>query len=70
MKFSLSRTGQKIESFFKEVYLELKKVNWLSRRELFKYTMIVIAVTLVVASFLGGLDYIFTFLLKKFILYK
>jgi len=58
----------KTKSFLKEVYLELRKVSWLSRRELFKYTVVVILLTLITAAFLGGLDYIFTTLLKSFIL--
>jgi len=66
----ISNIPNKIKSFLKEVYIELKKVNWLSRRDLLKYTFIVILVTLAVSFFLGGLDYIFTFLIKKFILYR
>jgi len=65
---SLNNIGTRIKSFLKEVYLELKKVNWLNRRELLRYTLIVIAVTFVVAFFLGSLDYIFTYLIKRFIL--
>lgn len=68
MKFN--NIPQKIKSFLKEVYIELRKVNWLNRRDLLKYTLIVISVTLAVAAFLGGLDYIFTLLMKKFILYR
>lgn len=66
----LAGLTQKIKSFLKEVYIELKKVNWLNRQELFKYTLMVILVTLTVSFFLGGLDFIFTTLMKKFILYK
>lgn len=58
---------QKIKSFFKEVYLEMRKVNWLERHDILKYTMIVLFVTIVVAAFLGGLDYIFSTLVKVFI---
>lgn len=58
---------QKIQVFFKEVYVELRKVNWLTRTEVLRYTLIVLAVTIVVAAFLGGLDYIFSELIKKFI---
>ncbi|MFA5878157.1 MAG: preprotein translocase subunit SecE [Candidatus Staskawiczbacteria bacterium] len=64
----LNNIPAKIKSFLKEVYLELKKVSWLSRKELLKYTVIVILLTLLTAAFLGGLDYIFSTLLKKFIL--
>jgi len=58
---------QKIKIFFKEVYVELRKVNWLSRNEVLKYTLIVSAVTIVVAALLGGLDYIFSTALRSFI---
>jgi preprotein translocase SecE subunit len=58
---------QRIQTFFKEVYIELRKTNWLSRNEVLRYTLIVLAVTIVVAAFLGSLDYIFSTALKSFI---
>jgi len=58
---------QKINVFFKEVWVEMKRVSWLSQKDIIKYTLIVIAVTLIVAAFLGGLDYIFSAILKLFI---
>jgi preprotein translocase subunit SecE len=61
-------TLNKITGFLKEVRLEMKKVNWPSREETIKYTLIVIGVSLVVAIYLGGLDYIFSFLLNRFFL--
>lgn len=57
----------KLKTFFKEVYVELKKVNWLSRNEVLRYTLIVLAVTVIVAALLGGLDYIFSTLIREFI---
>jgi len=59
---------QKIISFLKEVRLEMKKVNWPTRKETIKYTLIVIGVSVAVATFLGSLDFIFTTILNKFIL--
>jgi preprotein translocase subunit SecE len=59
---------QKVVTFLKEVRLEMKKVNWPTRRETIRYTLIVIGVSLVVAAFLGGWDFIFTTLLNKFVL--
>jgi len=56
----------KIKNFFKEVYVEMKRVSWLSRKEITRYTLIVVAFTFAFAAFLGSLDYIFSFLLKKF----
>lgn len=59
---------KKIVSFLKEVRLEMKKVNWPTRKETIRYTLIVIGVSVVVAVFLGGLDFIFTTILNKFVL--
>jgi len=58
----------KITTFLKEVRLEMKKVNWPTRQETLRYTLIVIGVSIVVAVFLGGIDFIFTTLLNRFIL--
>ena len=59
---------QKFNVFFKEVLVEMKKVSWLSKNDILKYTGMVLAVTIIVAGFLGGLDYIFTTAIKYFIL--
>jgi len=59
---------QKLNVFFKEVWVEMKRVSWLSQKELLRYTLIVLAVTFVVAAFLGGLDYIFTEIIRRFII--
>jgi preprotein translocase subunit SecE len=58
----------KITTFLKEVRLELKKVTWPTRQDTVKYTMTVVIISLGVALFLGAADYIFAWLLKKFIL--
>ena len=60
-------TIEQAKTFFKEAYIELRKTNWLSQSEVFRYTLLVLAVTIVVAAFLGGLDYIFSTTLKSFI---
>jgi len=64
----ISNLPSKIITFLKEVRLEMKKVNWPTRKETIKYTLIVIGVSIGVAVFLGGLDFIFTTILNKFIL--
>ncbi len=56
---------KKIITFLKEAKLELKKVNWPTREESLRYTMIVIVVSVFVAAFLGGLDVVFNRLLEK-----
>ncbi len=46
--------------FFGELISELKKVTWLSRRELMYLTGLVLIVTVIMALILGVLDYGFT----------
>ena len=58
----------KIITFLKEVRLEMKKVNWPTRQETIKYTLLVIGESLSVSIFLGGIDFIFTAILNKFII--
>ena len=62
------RLFSKIITFLKEVKVELKKVNWPTRKQTIKYTLIVIGVSLAVAVFLGGLDFLFTWLITNFLL--
>lgn len=58
----------KLSIYLKEVRLELGKVNWPTKAETIRYTAVVIGVSLTVAVFLGGMDYIFSWLLNKFVL--
>ena len=58
----------KIIDFFKEVKLELKRVNWPTIKETLKNTLIVISISVAVAVLLGGADFIFKKILDKFIL--
>jgi preprotein translocase subunit SecE len=58
----------KITNFLKETRVEMKKVNWPTRKETIKYTLIVIGLSFAIAFFLGGLDLLFTFLISKFLL--
>ncbi len=65
---SIINIFSKIDNFFKEVKLEIKKVNWLTTKETIRYTLIIIGVSIATAAFLGGIDFLFTRLLDKFIL--
>ena len=65
---NITNIPNKIVTFLKEVRLEMKKVNWPTRDETIKYTLIVIGVSLVIAIYLGGLDFLITNLINKFIL--
>jgi len=66
MKFS--QLPKKAITFLKEVRVELKRVTWPTRQQTIKYTLIVIGLSLVVAAFLGGLDFFFTWLLSNFVI--
>ncbi|MDY0323793.1 MAG: preprotein translocase subunit SecE [Candidatus Carbobacillus sp.] len=52
------RTG----AYFRESWLELKKVKWPTRRELISYTLVVLGTVVAVALFFYVLDIIFNFL--------
>lgn len=45
--------------FFREVVAELKKVTWPTREETIKLTTVVIAISVLVGLFIGGLDALF-----------
>jgi len=57
----------KIKRFLREVVIELKRVNWPSKKETIKHTLTVIGVLAIVAFFLGGLDFFYTELLNNLI---
>lgn len=65
---NIKNIPSRIKSFLKEVRLEMKKVNWPTRKETLKYTLVVVGFSVVVAVFLGGLDFVFQYLLNKFML--
>ena len=44
--------------FVREVVSELKKVTWPTRPETVKLTLVVIAISLLVGIFIGGLDFL------------
>lgn len=53
-------TFGRIPSFLKEVKSEMGKVSWLSRQQTARLTLIVVGISMVVAFFIGVLDFIFT----------
>jgi preprotein translocase subunit SecE len=55
-------------SFVGETIAELKKVSWLSRREAFYLTALVLLVAITVGAILGAIDYGFSFLVDKLII--
>ena len=55
----------KIINYLKASRLELMKVAWPSRKQTIQYTIEVIVVSAIVATFLGGVDYLLTLLLTS-----
>lgn len=52
--------------YLRGVREEVKKITWPTRQQTYRYTGIVIVVSILVAAFLGGLDFLFTYLLNTF----
>ena len=53
--------------FLKEVKVELTKVTWPTRQEVMRLTVIVVAVSVAVGIYIGGLDLVFTKLTHLFL---
>jgi len=59
----------KTTEYFKDIKGELKHVNWPTKNQTIAYTVIVIALSVLVAYFLGVFDFIFSQGLGKIIGY-
>ena len=49
-----------IRKFYRETIAELRKVSWPTRSEAINLTRVVLVVIVLMSSFLGILDYLFT----------
>ncbi len=57
----------KIKDYFNETKVELKHVIWPSRSQTIFYTVVVVAVSVLIAYFLGLFDFLFSKGLEKVI---
>ena len=57
----------KIKKFFNDVYVEMQKVAWPSRDELFGSTTIVIIMSVAMAIFIGVVDRFLNFVVNTLI---
>lgn len=57
----------KLWQFFQSVWYELQRVVWPSRAENWAFTVVVIIAILVVALYMGALDYIMGFIARHFL---
>ena len=55
---------EKVLGYFSEVRTELSKVTWPKRQEVIRLTLVVFAISLIVAFYVGGLDFVFTKILE------
>jgi preprotein translocase subunit SecE len=54
-------------TFLREVRVELAKVSWPTQGQLIRYTLVVVAVSVALAVYLGLLDAIFSFALRRIV---
>lgn len=59
-----------IANFFQETKAELKKVTWPTKKETLRHTSLVVVISVVLATFIGVVDYVFTIGLDKLISLK
>lgn len=52
-------------NYFKGAFAEMRKVTWPTRKETYNYTLLVVTISIIIALFLGGLDYIFNYTLER-----
>ncbi len=63
----MANITEQIRSFLQESRQELKRVNWPTREEAIRYTVFVVGFSLVLALFLGILDFGFMQAIEKII---
>jgi len=57
----------KISEYIKETRSEMSHVTWPTRSQAINYALLVVAISIVVAAFLGICDYVFSRILTLFI---
>jgi len=61
---------KKITTFLKDVKEEMRHVSWLNRRDLGRYTLIVVVASIIVALYLWAFDLVFagflSFIIRSF----
>jgi len=57
----------KAVTYFKASWKELKKVTWPTKNETVNYTLLVVSISLIIATFLGIIDWLFSLILEKLV---
>ena len=63
-KKAQAKKENRIVAYFKETQAEIRKVHWPTRREATNLTGVVLAVTVGMSIFLGGVDYLLSELVR------
>jgi preprotein translocase subunit SecE len=58
----------RVVRYFREVWVELNRVEWPTRRQLVSMTVVVLSVLVVTMLYLGALDYAASVLIKQWLL--
>lgn len=56
-----------IKNYFITAYQEISKVVWPTRDEIVRYTILVVILSIIVAAFLGSLDFFFKGTIERII---
>ena len=59
---------ERIFNFFRETQSELKRTNWPTKEETIRYTWVVLGLSIFLIIVLGSLDYLFTYIVTKYLL--
>ncbi|QQR82116.1 preprotein translocase subunit SecE [Candidatus Campbellbacteria bacterium] len=54
--------------YLKDTQTELKHVSWPTRAQAIAFTIVVVAISVFTAAYLGAFDALFTFLVQKFLI--
>ena len=57
---------EKLQRFLREVRAEMEKVTWPGRQEVQAATLVIIALVMLLAAFIGGVDFLVSRLLGLF----
>jgi len=56
---------RRLKRFLEDVWKELKKTSWPSKKEVYGTTLVVVVAVLIVALYLGIVDVVLAFLLRR-----
>lgn len=65
---NIQKLPKGVVSYIREARQELKNVQWPSRRETVRYTVVILTVSLIVAFVTGVLDAAFTYIVQRFVI--